>query len=311
MRFLSGNQAMEIMPFKNFSYKDVKRIEFPKDENKIEIAWNITFWCNYNCEYCFGKKEKSLPKLEAIIKNAIKLNKYIEEQDKKVHIRLIGGEVTYLPLIKILKNLSSKKIYKISLTTNLSREAEYFEELIKYYNDNKYDYSITASLHQTQIKDLNDWIEKAKKIATTIQCTVTNENCKESIAILNNIKKDYKGNIKVDVCRVKNSPINLTDENLNLIKPFFDTSKSYYNIFFNDGRVFNSVSKTELMTKIDQTNFNGKMCESNKFRMLEDGKVFYGSCHSFLKEGEIKSLKKKAVKCSNTHCPMCNVLQIF
>lgn len=302
---------MEIIPFKKFSFKDVKSIEFPKDKNKIEIAWNMTFWCNYNCEYCFGKKEKYLSKPEAIIKNAIKLNKYIEEQDKKVHIRLIGGEVTYLPLIKILKNLNSKKIYKISLTTNLSREIEYFEELIKYYNDNKYDYSITASLHQTQIKNLNDWIEKAKKIATTIQCTVTNENCKESIAILNDIKTDFKGNIKLDVCREKNSPINLTEENLNLIKPFFDTSKSYYNIEFINGLQFNSVSKTELMAKIDETNFKGKTCQSNKFRMLEDGRIFNGSCHSFLKLGEVASLKRETIKCSNEHCPMCNVLKIF
>lgn len=76
------------------------------------------------------------PEIE-IIASAKKINTLIKEcHDKPLMLTLLGGEITYYNLIKILDEFNCN-ITKIVLTTNFSQRLSYFKELYNYCKDRK------------------------------------------------------------------------------------------------------------------------------------------------------------------------------
>ncbi|WP_147612336.1 radical SAM protein [Treponema pectinovorum] len=145
----------------------MKKIKSLKSENgdfDFIIKWRMTNSCNAHCSYCIRAKYTQQPedleeenkKLEKV---ATKLNLLIESLPQtRIKIDAVGGEVTILDLKKIFSKIPSKKLKRVSITTNLKRNAEYYIELSKFIP-----LSMTASFH-AEIQNLQTYIAKIKRI---------------------------------------------------------------------------------------------------------------------------------------------------
>lgn len=127
----------------------------------FSIWWSLSLACNFNCGYCCQRKSKKQynadvdkvsRKLSELIRNDIKWNKY--------QISLLGGEPALFDLHTILRNLSEAgKPISVSVLTNFSLHSkEWWHKLYSYPN---LTVNITASCHISQIKDFDEWADKA------------------------------------------------------------------------------------------------------------------------------------------------------
>ncbi len=182
--------------------------------NEITINWHIIEQCNYNCEYCFAKYEKSLKKEIHISKQEIeillkKVYLFFSEEYKGTPLRLniAGGEPT------LSKNLDFiiKKAYvigfHISLITNLSKITSRFIE-----SNAKY-----LSIFATSIDSLEE--STNIKIGRASQNEVLSEE--KIIQIINQVRKE-NNNIEIKINTVVNE-YNYKEylgDFIDLIKPF-------------------------------------------------------------------------------------------
>lgn len=124
------------------------------------FEWKITSVCNYNCEYCFSYKEGRHCSDETIAA----VFDFLSKAREGWHVKLIGGEAMLHPrFFEICKRIVDYGC-QISLTTNFSLPFSKFQELIEICGD-KLEF-LGASLHLSQIKDVNEFIEKATKFNT-------------------------------------------------------------------------------------------------------------------------------------------------
>ncbi|MGI6679933.1 MAG: radical SAM protein [Bdellovibrionota bacterium] len=131
--------------YKKFITSLEQSIEQKENESIPNFLLIPTYSCNLNCIYCYEKSYKIdnintrnsigiFNKYLTIIETILK--KYIIDNNKDVHITLMGGE----PLMKknleliehMLKNINSKG-YSINIVTN-GIELEYFLDLLTKYN---------------------------------------------------------------------------------------------------------------------------------------------------------------------------------
>lgn len=147
----------------------------------LNIKWRMLAKCNYDCSYCVqrntvGKRllpwDKDFTTLEARQKQleeaAPKINSLIENSKfNSAAIALIGGECSLLELKPILSLFTTNKLKRITLTTNLSRGSDYYNEL---------PVDIVASFHH-EYNTIDSFIEKCKKITRPliVQGTDTDE----------------------------------------------------------------------------------------------------------------------------------------
>lgn len=131
------------------------------------IKWRLTEWCNYRCSYCLRKFKGQDTKLNElnILKIAPQVNRLIDEAGKDVKLNLIGGEITYLNLIKIISLLKSSNLKKIHITTNFSNKLLYYVDLANYLLSRNIMLSMNVSYHN-EYADLDEFIKKAVAFRT-------------------------------------------------------------------------------------------------------------------------------------------------
>ena len=126
---------------------DIIKIENLNSQNKFIIRWQLTYLCNYYCDFCIqGNKQNHIEKSKGetiekraeICKNIIEfIENKLNKKYTTLNIFLIGGEVTILPdFLDIVKKLANSKFngeIKIIITTNLSLEKNKLTELIKIF----------------------------------------------------------------------------------------------------------------------------------------------------------------------------------
>ena len=152
--------------------------------DKIALKWRLTYICNYNCPYCIQVAQKHKESYDgdklkeaqiAREKTASTLDKFlakINPKGKKIKLELIGGEVTLLNIIAILKKITDKNICELSITTNGSKSLDYFYELADYLHSRDMTFCITFSYHDTQTT-FSEYMYKAtelNKIADEFAC---------------------------------------------------------------------------------------------------------------------------------------------
>ena len=73
-------------------------------EKMFTIKWRLTDWCNYRCSYCLRKfkGQDSILNENKILTTAVYVNRLVDEAGMDVKLNLIGGEITFLNLKKIL-----------------------------------------------------------------------------------------------------------------------------------------------------------------------------------------------------------------
>ena len=136
------------------------------------IKWRLTDACNYKCSYClrysWSNKTQDLKNIKADNELAIKLipeiARIINEMPGKVKLDLIGGEVSLLDLETILKGIfaiTNDKLFRLNITTNMFKPAEYYTNLCNLVYENGAELGITCSWHserctfENSLKNLN------------------------------------------------------------------------------------------------------------------------------------------------------------
>jgi organic radical activating enzyme len=140
--------------------------EFP-----LTVKWRITNCCNYNCSYCLRKNKRdnieNYKRDEQTVINTIpKLAKIIREKNVDTKIELIGGEVSLFNLEDIIERLYNEipnNLKRISFISNLSKSAEYYNDLIDVCTKHNIELSIVASFHY-EFTTLDNFFEKIKKL---------------------------------------------------------------------------------------------------------------------------------------------------
>lgn len=196
--------------------EDIVRIENLSNKNDtFIIRWNITYLCNYNCDFCIqGNKKQHIEKSkgESIeIRNKIcnNLITFIEEKINKkykyLEIYLIGGEVTILKdfpeIIKKLVDCKFEGNIKFHLTTNLSANNELLYYLVDLFN-RKYKYDRTLEISASYYKKFTNEENLINKVNILYKNKTSSNNifnAKKFLKIFKKILKKYP--IKNDVVK--------------------------------------------------------------------------------------------------------------
>jgi uncharacterized protein len=115
-----------------------------KKEEKMEIS-NLTFIvtddCNFNCSYCFQKKEKKTIN-NATIKTAVDFFYPFLKGNDHIYIGFYGGEpllayekIKYATILLLEKNKAGNKKIKFSVTTNGSLLTD---EILDFFNRHQF-----------------------------------------------------------------------------------------------------------------------------------------------------------------------------
>lgn len=238
------------------------------------LIWRMTKWCNYRCPYCQQSKEV-FPNESGILKDAKTLNSVIEKSKKATNIEMLGGEISYFDLKKILNVLDSKFIKTIKITSNLSNKLEVYKELAKDERVN-----LTGSMHVTQIKDPTAFFENAK-FAKSIKVVINPDNINTTIEFIkNNIKNvdlkkinlTFDNHLSMDDVKKTRAEllVLLKKYNINLTE---EKSTKY---FVEDNNKTEALTKEEIYNKYDTKNFKGKKCSTYVY--FKDGLFYAGSC---------------------------------
>ena len=147
-------------------------------DTRCFIKWRLTDWCNYNCSYCIRAAftqnrvdtlERDFDKSwQRVLKAAPEVNRILNEFGRPTKIDLIGGEITFFDLPKLLDILDSKYLETINITTNLSNTLESYLKLLEICEKRNVELSLTASYHYEKA-DINEFFEKAKVLSTRMK----------------------------------------------------------------------------------------------------------------------------------------------
>lgn len=288
----------------------------------FNISWKLTEWCNYRCEYCFQRNSARTWRDYSIITSAAdKINNFINKINRPTKLSLIGGEVTYYDLIDLLKNhLTSENLIKISLTTNLSKSEEYFKELKNYCESRGIKLILTASLHISQIPNIDDFIVKCIHLNCCINSVLTNSNATQLLNILNRLQLMNYDLSKVDLLFDSNEFENRSENCLATYNYWKQSIKKYsantYRIRTLDGNE-RLISRAEIKNSI--SDFVGFKCKGY-LRITHTNKVVTGACPSHNNNLTIDDLDRLSlndleniltVVCKTKNCSVCLFQKIW
>lgn len=275
--------------------------------NYFNLTYNVTRSCNYHCPYCMQLKKPikdTNPKLiELISKQINKTIKDLKQQGKNIDFHLIGGEVSIYDIKNlILKNIDLSNIYRFSMVTNLSRSAEYYDELFKYLIDNNVDIRIKASFHPTETskEDFFNKLLKLKKYNIIVSLLLTHVKLYDVYDFYNKLIQN-KINTSVSVERIFGYPISkslLTENEKKLIQK----DKCRFHVVYDNGNK-DLLTKYELLNKIETT--KNYLCDINLSKLIIGPKgEIRNSCSQQKNNGTIFNFKPnncEFIKCNTNH----------
>jgi hypothetical protein len=83
---------------------------------------------------------------------------------KRVKLELVGGEVSIFDLAEIIKRIKSERLYRVQLTTNFMRPADYYKNLASYLAGRGVELTMTASWHSEYLSS-GEYFSKAAAVA--------------------------------------------------------------------------------------------------------------------------------------------------
>lgn len=266
-------------------------MEVKRNDNTFKISWKMTNWCNYRCSYCYMSKSVSetitnIP-IEHLLKIANEINNIIEKQanGRNITLHLIGGEVGYFDLIKILDCIKSNKLTQLIIATNFSSDIKYWYKLLRYCNSRNCWLNIIASLHTEQC-DIEEFIKKIKILGkhARIKCVVNDNNVE--------IYKKYFDNLKEVVIQptIERDKNNTKSEISKETKEYIDYLNSkldkrlipYYYIITKSGDKIPFYSNIEMINNIEGGGFDPEEFECTAgidgIRIDVDGSLRRAGC---------------------------------
>jgi len=254
--------------------------------NYMRVELNFGYVCNYNCPYCFDRKNfKDSKWLEwEYIQKFIE--KIIEGKNDVMFALASGGEPTYYPHItKVLEFLSD---YNVSIVSNGSRSIKWWEKHLSMLND------IAITYHCTEV-DKDKFLSKIKWLTSKKHITIIIPLLKqvfweqyEYAKILVKECDDIFISFKPLINEEKKEEFYYTEEqteySLNhqtMASNKCTESNSFFNInlkqIFDDGMIQQNIRPHTLIIK-NQNNFKGWKCWSGKDSIRIDGNGNISRC---------------------------------
>ena len=243
---------------------NVRSIIDLKGKCQSVIKWRLTDACNYRCSYClrysWSKKVqdvKFVPQDNALAISLIpEIARIINEMPGKVKLDLIGGEVSLLDLEAILKGIfaiTSDKLFRLNITTNMFRPAEYYTNLCNIVYDNGAELGITCSWHSENCS-FEEFFEKFEQIKSPTNQKGIRAECVSRLDNQEDVKRfikycELKG-ISYFVERDLNAPYK---EKKNLLIGSSSKKKDRYKIITEEGK--------ELFFKTRNEVISGEFCD--------------------------------------------------
>lgn len=262
------------------------------NERLFTIKWRLTEWCNYRCSYCLRKFKGQNTKLDElkILKTASQVNRLIEEADKGVKLNLIGGEVTFLDLKKIISLVTSNNLKRIHITTNFSNKLEYYIDLANYLKSRNIQLSMNVSYHN-EYSNLDDFVDKANKFKNSVDLysfkiefvvAPENENLLEDVK---NKCSQNKLDFLIEIDKSQNEDYFKT---LNIES---NLEKPRWTIKYKDGIFTNKITRSQFIN-----NFKDKLFPSKDFYCTS------GATYVYIRED--KAAKNSACVHGNGYIPI-------
>ncbi|MDD3012976.1 MAG: radical SAM protein [Candidatus Gastranaerophilales bacterium] len=266
------------------------------------IEFVITQKCNYKCEYCVeGNRDKG------------NLNEFNHASDKVVdefiqlirnlegvwHISVLGGETLIHPRYMEVYQEIINNNHTTRLITNFSLPLEKYKELVDIAGDKLQ--ILCASLHLSQVKSLDDFIEKADEFNKY-------KNSKTKFGVLSVLTEENFEILKEIKQRLAERSVNLGFQTYKVNqKEVFEYSDKIKEYFKQENRKVNPHGV------LAQSTF-GTICYSgyDGFIVLEDGQVMrcYNRSQELFTLGNIiggnYKLFKKPIPClaQKCNCPL-------
>jgi len=297
-----------------YKYSDIDSIE-SLSSHYFFCSWHMTPWCNYHCSYCINAalrdeiaQEKWIDD-DVLINKAKEINKLIKKANHKnlpIKLKIIGGEVTYNNIPKIISEIDNIRILVVA--SNFSREIDFFKKLYHYCYKKDIILILSLSYHEENTTFADKFIEICN------WCKENNYREPQAAFVITNdfdfsiIDKLIDNNAKrIKLIRERQMARNETSlKNSMHLKKLADYEKIVYKesttfgykVTFKDKsiKLFNNLH--ELFNNLDTGGFlpDGIWCDAgcNKIAINYDDSIYYNNCPLLLnrKKGINKKLGK-------------------
>lgn len=272
-----------------------------RGEDTISVWWSMSRACNFNCPYCcqVNRARDNINNEEAI-KVSKHLHKLFKESRfKKIKLSILGGEPALFDLPTILHNMDDEAYdFEVSILTNFSlRDADW-------WNSINVKSTIVASFHVSQLKDVDGWIEKAKKMKHIFRAkfVITDDNL-EQVKQMEAKCRENGLTVELEGARDYNHHPMFGEEVLEYIKSRYQPNMIAYR--------GNKYNQTELIMKVHQEAPNTVLCRK---RLAIRGNTIQSGCKYIMENKSIYDLEKldwTEIKCDKIkQCNLCMVGEV-
>lgn len=123
------------------------------------LEWEITTQCNYHCDYCCAKTRMLVTNRHGSDETIAAMFKLLDELPGEWSVKLIGGEPLIHPRFFEIVQHTIDAGHTLVITTNFSLPLKRIRQLAETAGDKLT--VLTASLHLTEVKDVDEFIAKA------------------------------------------------------------------------------------------------------------------------------------------------------
>lgn len=310
------------------------------------VKWRLTEWCNYSCSYCLrmnkdkphkGEREGMVHRDRFADENmaiacAPEINRIINEVAVPTKINLIGGEVTFFDLKKIISLIDSKYLKRVNITTNFSNSLEYYVDFAKYLHSRGVSLSISISFHD-EYTDIEKFAKKvydfkeATKDLDVYNLKIEFVIAKSNVHLVDAVKEQCS---KYDIDYLMEIDKTSDLDFKNKMQPYntAQLKASRYHIYFDNGEKSEDYTrnhlithkicehqfeKTHFLTKIDDKDF---YCTSGISYIYINKTIVFenSSCvkkGTFIRDYHIPPIEERKLrKCTSNGCNLCGGISL-
>ena len=172
----------------------------------LQVQWSMGNVCNWDCEYCpdYSKAgDNPWPDMNHCTNFLNQLFDHVNKIDKKVHIDLIGGEVTLFPQFKQLAEMINSNGSTLSIFSNGSRTVRFWEEVKDYLNTIVISYHPLSNTreHLTNVIDvlLSSNRNDGEGTIPTVNFACVKNYIDEIIAMRNELHYYWEGRVNLEL----------------------------------------------------------------------------------------------------------------
>jgi len=205
----------------------IVRIESNKPRELLDIGWDPTNYCNFNCSYCFPGcntgTEKFEGEIDILVKNFQHLFDYykIHLGKTKINLSVSGGEPTlWKDLDKFIVSIKEKNHVYFSLISNGSRSIRWWKE-----NANMIDNAhLSHHLEQGNVEHITSVADILHDAGSkvTVKVLMDIRYWKKGLTDINYMKKNSRNKWFITV-----SPV--IDNSENSVQKYDDNQQKYLN----------------------------------------------------------------------------------